>query len=287
MLKISLLLIYLKNNKYNFMKYKFYNAPPLFCTFAWQRSGTKFLGSCLRNGTDIFPAGEIFNPDSNGLINYYNWAKNKQEINNVDIVSEEGLDQFFSQVLLDFGISHFDVMLNQLIGISPKWDVVGVAPFLTEHIKSRGYWVVLLTRSTAATFLSSELLKLSNQPHQLDYGNTWKPEKFYVDLNQYILHHKKVEYFYDLIRTNFADYPRYMELSFNNLVGKRNGLLPVNLTDFFSMGIKDYYGVDHYTNIQIKASLLGMSPFNPKEYIVNYKEINEMYAVYDRIKKSP
>lgn len=274
MLKISLLLISLKNNKYNRMKYVFHNVPPIFCTFAWQRSGTKFLSSCLRKGIDIIPLGEIFNPDGNGFINYYNWANNEQKTNKVDIITEVNLDDFFAQILSQFGPVHFDVMLNQLIGVSPKWSDV-ITPYFIEYTKSRGSWVVLLTRSTASSFLSSEILEISGQPHEVITSKSKKIKEFSVDLNKYVLYHKKIESFYELIRINFSDYPRFIEIPFYDLIGN-NGLLPINLTNFFSMAIKNYYGEDFETNIQIKGSALGKSSFNPQDYILNYSEIEEM-----------
>jgi hypothetical protein len=250
------------------------SALPIFCTLAWQRSGTKFLGSCFGAGLEIKSFGEIFNPETASFVNYYEWLRKQSHLENFERVSSRLFDKFFTELLAQFGTAHFDVMLNQIHGLNPMWSE-NFEHFLLDFVKTRGFWIILLTRSTAEIFRSSEILSLTGVAHSDADIEIKIDNDIYLDPQQYRNFHSNINSFYKLTRKSFENYPRFVEIDFKEL-SSNEGILPDRLMQFIESAIKMHSPENENPLIQIRSSKKGRSPLGLRSKIKNYDEIKEI-----------
>jgi hypothetical protein len=245
---------------------------PIFCTLSWQRSGTKFLGSCLKKGTAVKSFGEVFNPSSPSFVNYFNWIKSRLLPAGTDPRSEPLYDEFFQTIISQYGTSHFDLMLNQLYGLTPAWSDT-IEPFFLDFAKARGFWFILVTRPAADIFRSIEILKRSGVAH----SSTSSVEKldiapFEICRNQYLEFERRLSHYYGLVRSCLSSYPRFIEISFEELTGS-SGFLPPRLIDYIDSAIRSSLDEAFVPLVQLQPSTEGRSPIVPPGVIVNSRDI--------------
>lgn len=136
----------------------------LVVTVTQQRSGSKFLGSMLREQLGLVMLGEVFNPDS--LVPYS--FRQFISARGIERVFRDGteatLDQYFEGLSHLGGVQQLDVMFNQL-----EWPTIGWNPFAYEflygYLRTHDAVVLELARNPLDVFLSEKTLQISGTPH--------------------------------------------------------------------------------------------------------------------------
>jgi hypothetical protein len=243
-----------------------------FVTICSQRSGSKFLGSCFRAGSDIVALGEIFNPDLHDVLNFWTWLSNHTNNKAVNQVSNELLDKFMSDLYTQFGPFHFDLMYNQIMGVTPPWNDIS-EPYILNYLKSKGFYVIELHRNVTDLFISLEKLLLTNNAHAreaITIDSTDPMFSFDVNLSKYENFFVEINRWNILINKSFKNYDRVISLDFNELISN-DGFLPDNLKNYISdalLSMNNVYG----ELIQCRKCTFGKSPAN-KVVIKNYLEL--------------
>lgn len=145
----------------------------LVVTVTQQRSGSKFLGSILREQLGLVMLGEVFNPDSVVPYSFRQYIS----ATGLERVFRDGteatLDQYFEGLSHLGGVQQLDVMFNQL-----EWPAMGWNPFAYEflygYLRTRDAVVLELVRNPLDVFLSEKTLQISGTPHVFHHNGSPK-----------------------------------------------------------------------------------------------------------------
>ena len=192
-----------------------------------QRSGSKWIGSLIRRRYGAASLGEVFNPDNQTLLSFRSYIS-KQSVNElIGSVTTLLLDCYFNELRTYLGLFYsFDIMFNQADWVNFSWRLKQTPIY--DYLKSRNDVVVLLNRNKADIFLSMKALELTNKAHYTALDNdagqfNWKPlfrcqEKIRLDLDEYARFSDRLELDRSLIRRNFDDHERFIELCYEDVL---------------------------------------------------------------------
>lgn len=224
-----------------------------------QRTGSKFLGSCLRAGADVVPLGELFNPDSGQALTFWSWLEvsGRQAFGNR--ISVSMLDRFFEGLYTQFGPFYFDLMYNQMSALTPSWtDQFGL--FILRYLRERKAHVIHTMRDPGDIFTSLKKLEKTGVAHarsgveQVDLASL-EPLLGSEDFRNF-----RENYFQwrDAVNQAFAGYERFFSLDFDHLVA-RGDYLPEDLLHFLSAAVR-HAGQEYGDHVQIRGSMFGKAP---------------------------
>jgi hypothetical protein len=247
----------------------------IFVTICTQRTGSKFLGSCLRAGADITALGEIFNPDSGQAFTYWNWVKVYGHNNTFNQISEELLDLFFEQIYIQFGPFHFDLMFNQVSAITPAWHN-SPNHFIYDYLITRDFHVIHLKRDIYNSFLSTKLLELSGNAHSrnvIQDDENVEFISFSIDTDEFERYLISVYDWHQVTEKAFIAYNKCFTIFFDYLISN-DGYLPADLIQFFSYSLKVFLE-EYGDNVQVRVCKFGTSP-KLNYQITNSDELHEI-----------
>jgi hypothetical protein len=134
-------------------------------TIATQRSGTKFLGGCLNAGSLVRSVGECFQPgEPRRLFPSFlsGWFARHPEFDFRSAHMQALLGDFLDDMLAhsDRPVLHFDIMYNNLGGLSGvwAWPPPGGGSLLATLLRARNLPVIHLVRDSAAECHASTLI---------------------------------------------------------------------------------------------------------------------------------
>ncbi len=240
-----------------------------------QRTGSKFLGSCLRSGGEVVSLGEIFNPNHGQALTFYSWLADYVGRPFRGRLSWDMLDTFFSALYAQFGPVHFDLMYNQINGLSRIWqDEYGLD--ILKYFDSRGFFIIHTVRRPAEIFLSIKRLEATGIPHlrpeeQIDIGHT--ETAIALDMDEFCRFEENYRKWRSAVAEALDGCRRYLELKFDDLTAN-GGYLPQNVQDFFRVGLRES-GVSDGNFVQGKAADFGKAPksmvrFSNEDQILNH-----------------
>lgn len=242
-----------------------------------QRSGSKWVGSLLRDIYRTGTIGEAFSPNNSSIASFRSYISknNLDSIMNSDI--NEIFDNYFDELRTYFGLFYsFDLMFNQIDWIDFGWRQ-NTKP-IYDYLKSRGDLVVSLLRDKREIFLSMKTLEITKRPHftSLDsnrIGSTdlaselLEERKVLLNCDEYRFFSYQIDKDRELLSESFRDYDRFVLLKYEDIVLNINTITnkidPI-IRDFgYSIG---YEFGDH------------LCPFpNLKKYSTDYRKIFENY----------
>lgn len=249
-----------------------------FVTLCNQRSGSKFLGGCLRAGADVTALGEIFNPDIGQSLTFWSWLAEFGNDRKISQVTDTLLGQFMGALYTQFGPFHFDIMLNQISAITPPWHNSAI-PFILDYLKNCGFYVIMIERSPLDTFISVKKLEITGVAHERESDKPHDIKQIYINPSEYENFLIDINNWNKLISSHFKNYDRFVKVTFDELVSN-HGFLPDNINKFISdalFNMNNVYG----TSVQTRKNVFGKSPLN-QIIVSNFDELAVIEKKYVR-----
>jgi hypothetical protein len=209
-------------------------------TLATQRSGTKLLGNCFNNGSELLSLGEIFHDNSIGMHSFSSFSKNYEKFLEFYTKGKifDLLDHYFNELILIKKSIHFDLMYNNLNFFSPLWSESLYFPAFFDYIKSRNICIFHLSRDVIDTYVSLLVANKSSSFHYLqsadklrsqDQIQDFNTDFSLLDLNDFRFYAKNVNYQRNLVREFFDGYKYYLDIDYSNLINS-SGFLNSNIS---------------------------------------------------------
>lgn len=224
-----------------------------------QRTGSKFLGSCLRAGAALIPLGELFNPDAGSALTFWSWLAGRGSRFFGNGISRHSLDEFFGEIYRQVGPFYFDLMYNQISAIAPSWhDQFGF--FILRYLRERGANIIHTERSPEDIYVSLARLAKTGIPHvRADSTRIWAEDPK-DEVNVSDMEHFKSNYLQwrDAVNRELSGYDRCFHLTFSHLIST-NDFLPDDLISFISTACARI-GPEYADFIQVRKTMYGRSP---------------------------
>lgn len=204
----------------------------LIATVTTQRSGSKLLAACFAAGAQVRPYGEIFNPDAWNVVSYRAFLATFAA-ETAAATPDKTLDHYFSAFEHLHGISHFDLMYNQLEIPCTAWNPYD-SYFIYGYLRSRGALVISLERSHKDVFISRKYLEHSKRPHFNSEELVGAPAArgLRLDLDEYRQFKQYVEAHRRELYEAMASYPYFIRVDYAQLAER--GVVPRDLCELIA-----------------------------------------------------
>ena len=230
----------------------------LIVTLATQRSGTKFLGSLFRTGSEIRSRGELFNPDDVSPITFRTFVQTQGFEKLVNLGSERTLNRYFDFVRDGFPFLHFDMMYNQLEIPCISWNPFDHR-FFYNYLKARSAVVISLRRSPLECYVSAERVRAGGSAHvfvaegkRQEDDRIVEPVNF--DAKRFASFEKGIQTYLSEIDREFRSYELFVRLEYT-LISK-SGHIGEELIRALSAG-----AAKHGIALDDKCIQMGQSPY--------------------------
>lgn len=239
-----------------------------------QRSGSKWVGSLIRERYGAISLGETFSPEVKSVLSFRSYlsCRSIDQIIGSDI--NQILDDYFDEIRTYAGLFYsFDAMFNQMDWLNFSWRRKNGA--LYDYLRSRNDIVVSLVRDMREIFISMKALEITGQAHytQLDKlsdERNFSHSKFSVDLSEFIAFRETVLSDRRFLAETFNNYENYIEMRYEDLMeDAAEALRPLDnalLRFGESIGHGFPSGLSPFPK-------LNKSPLNYSELVVNFDEV--------------
>lgn len=187
-----------------------------------QRSGSKWLGSLIRQRYGAIALGEIFNPDDTAVMSYRSYLSRRPVDKLIGSDAIANLDEYFDSIRMYCGLFYtFDVMFNQIDWINFGWSEPGKTIY--RYLHARGDIVVSLIRDPRDIFISMKALDLIHKAHFTARECAGPPAEGFpagsltADRAEYMAFRERLACDRAQLGQAFAGYDGFIELSYADL----------------------------------------------------------------------
>lgn len=248
----------------------------LVATVSTQRSGTKMLGHCFLNGTEVSPFGEIFNSDVPHIASFQDFMF-AQGTSLIPRGSDAVLDAYFAKFDTIRNISAFDIMFNQIEIPAVSWNVHS-GFFFYGYLKSRGAVVVDLRRCPFETFVSMKSLEVHGGPAHTFGNSVIEAEPFtpaMLDEAEFLVYRRNLAWHREALDMAMDGYDRCFMLDYSTLAKTQR--VPFALCELIARAALPDVKADP-ENVQIKLPTIRQSNTDYSLKFSNFDELNAKYG---------
>lgn len=249
-------------------------AQALIAIITQQRSGSKWVGSLIRERYGAVSLGEIFNPDDRSILSFRSYVARRSldDVIGSDISSI--LDSYFEELRMYLGLFYsFDAMFNQMDWINFGWRPPQNA--LYSYLMSRGDIIVSLVRNIKDVFISMKALDVTKKAHYTDMesgcnGINQFVNTIYLDYHEYLKFREKAFFDRYNLRECFKHYPNYIEINYEKV--RRDPMILFRSLDSSLRNFGNRIGYDFPAEISPFPALI-KSPHDYSKLVANYDEV--------------
>lgn len=188
-----------------------------------QRSGSKWVGSMIRQLYRTISLGEAFSPDNNTLLSFRNFLS-KYSIGDVvgsDIFPK--LDEYFDEIRTYLGLYYtFDIMFNQMDWMNFSWRHPN--NLIYQYLRNNNDIVISLIRDPKDIFISMKLLDVTKKAHFIDsyvdkylHNNVFE-KNIKLRIEEYTIFRDDLLSDRRVLSKAFEGYDNYIELNYADIL---------------------------------------------------------------------
>lgn len=188
-----------------------------------QRSGSKWIGSLIRQRYGTISLGEIFSPEDTSMMSFRSYLS-KYSVD--DLLGSDIfliLNKYFDDIRTYLGLFYsFDVMFNQLDWLNFSWRDMNKT--LYGYFRSQNDIVVSLIRDPRDIFISMKALELTNKAHYTEFDTVnFNLEKLSnnnikLEYDEYIRFRSRLLADRLALSSAFEGYDGYIELNYEDVL---------------------------------------------------------------------